>query len=83
MYYVQLHNNKVTGASKIAQKVKVPATRPADLSVIPRSHVVAEENRFPQMVWSTHACYGTRICTQVHTYAYKEIDIKQKSLKLK
>lgn len=26
---------KVTGASKIAQKVKVPATRPADLSVIP------------------------------------------------
>lgn len=41
--------------SKMAQLVKAPAT---NLSLVPRIHMVEEENPFPQMFFDLHMHYG-------------------------
>lgn len=39
-----------TGASKMAQWVKVLAPKPSNLCLVPRMYKVEEKNRFPQVV---------------------------------
>lgn len=50
---------------KMAPWVKAPAAKPGSLSLIPRTHVVEEQNQLMQtgllqvVLWFPHVCHGT------------------------
>lgn len=44
----------------MVQQVKALTAKPGDLNLIPRKHMVEEENRLPQAVsWPTHVSHDT------------------------
>lgn len=47
--------NILLGADEMVQQVKILVTKPHDLILVPRTHVVEEENRFPQVLSQSHA----------------------------
>lgn len=55
------------------QWVKVSATKPDNLCLLPRTHIVEEENQLPQVVlWPTHVHSGTFECARAHTHTSVE-----------
>lgn len=61
-----------TEDGKMTQPVKTPSTQPADLSSIPRAHMVVRKKQLLQAVlWSSFASYG--VCTPINANIHTKI----------